>query len=90
MRCVIRGCLCWSPWTLAHVRNRSNGHICLSLLGDGWSPSLTCGTLALSILSMLSSATKKEKPRGDANYSKAHPMGSNPKLTRFVYDDDEV
>ncbi len=68
----------------------SNGHICLSLLGDGWSPSLTCATLALSILSMLSSAKKKEKPRGDAQYSKSRPMGTDPKLTHFDYDDDEV
>lgn len=73
-----------------HHHVYSNGHICLSLLGEDWSPSLTCATLALSILSMLSSATKKEKPKGDAAYSRSHPMGSDPKLTRFLYDDDDV
>lgn len=63
----------------------------MSLLGEeGWTPSLTFGTLALSILSMLSSATEKKKPKGDASYSRSHPMGTDPKKTKFLYDDDDV
>lgn len=62
----------------------------MSLLGEDWSPSLTLGTLALSILSMLSTATRKVKPKGDASFSRSFPQGSDPKKASFLYDDDEV
>ena len=51
---------------------------------------MTMGSVALSIQSMLSSAKEKKKPPGDAMYSKSHPCGSDPKKTRWLYDDDNV
>ena len=41
--------------------------------------------ICMSILSMLSSCTKKERPPDDDRYNK-----KNPKKTRFVYHDDSV
>ena len=46
---------------------------------------LTVRAICLSILSMLSSCTKKERPPDDDVYNKV-----NPKKTRFVYHDDSV
>ena len=46
-----------------HPHIYSNGHICLSILTEDWSPALSVETVCLSITSMLSSA--KEKVRID-------------------------
>lgn len=73
-----------------HEHVYSNGHICLNILGEDWSPALTVKSVVLSIVSMLSSATKKERPRDDARYSATHGGSSNPKNTRFAYHDDAV
>jgi ubiquitin-conjugating enzyme E2 W len=73
-----------------HEHCYSNGHICLNILGSDWSPALTVKSVMLSILSMLSSATKKKRPDGDSRYSSSHPPGSNPKHTRWLFDDDKV
>ncbi len=71
-----------------HSHIYSNGHICLNILGDDWSPALTVKSICLSILSMMSSATEKVRPRDNDRYVSI--PRSNPKNTRFVYHDDNV
>mmetsp|Transcript_16261 Transcript_16261/g.23704 ORF Transcript_16261/g.23704 Transcript_16261/m.23704 type:complete len:167 (-) Transcript_16261:190-690(-) len=72
-----------------HTHIYSNGHICLNILGDDWSPALTARSICMSVLSMLSSATVKEPPQDDASYSRRKSTGG-PKSTRFIYHDDTV
>ena len=73
-----------------HEHIYANGHICLSILGDGWTPALTLENVALSILSMLSSAKVKKRPEGDADYARSMPYGSDPKKSGWLYEDDNV
>lgn len=49
--------------TPRHEHVYTNGDICLNLLGRDWRPNMTAHTLALSILSMLSSAKEKKIPQ---------------------------
>ncbi|CAO3653684.1 unnamed protein product [Cunninghamella echinulata] len=61
----------------------SNGHICLNILYKDWSPVQTVAQVCLSILSMLSSCTKKELPPDNDLYIKsAH---SSPKKTAWAF-----
>ncbi|GLJ17246.1 hypothetical protein SUGI_0299040 [Cryptomeria japonica] len=56
--------------TPMHAHIYSNGHICLDILYDSWSPAMTVGSICMSILSMLSSATAKQRPPDNDRYVK--------------------
>lgn len=68
-----------------HQHVYSNGDICLNLLGRDWRPILTAEVLALSILSMLSSAREKTSPQGNAMLSDTPP---GQQQTDWMYHDD--
>ncbi|XP_071964240.1 ubiquitin-conjugating enzyme E2 W-like [Antedon mediterranea] len=71
-----------------HPHIYSNGHICLSILTDDWSPALSVETVCLSIQSMLSSCKEKKRPPDNSFYVKT--CNKNPKKTRWWYHDDQV
>mmetsp|Transcript_11005 Transcript_11005/g.18836 ORF Transcript_11005/g.18836 Transcript_11005/m.18836 type:complete len:167 (+) Transcript_11005:78-578(+) len=75
--------------TPQHAHVYTNGHICLNVLYDGWSPALTVTAICLSILSMLSSATEKSVPPDNDTYVK-NCKGRSPKKTRWRFHDDGV
>lgn len=71
-----------------HPHVYSNGHICASILGSGWSPVLNTSSICLTLQSMLASCKKKERPKDNDQYVRTAPL--SPKQTRFVYHDDAV
>mmetsp|Transcript_3218 Transcript_3218/g.5170 ORF Transcript_3218/g.5170 Transcript_3218/m.5170 type:complete len:151 (+) Transcript_3218:591-1043(+) len=76
------------PQPPVHPHIYSNGHICLSILYDGWSPALRVDSVCMSVLSMLSSAEKKEPPIDNETYVRT--CSKNPKQTRWVFHDNKA
>ena len=73
------------PPTPQHEHVYTNGDICLSLLGKGWRPTMTAQSIAVSILSILSSAQTKSLPMDNARHCQNKP-GQYQK--DWVYHDD--
>eukprot|EP01095_Lingulamoeba_sp_RSL-Kostka_P002639 TRINITY_DN13550_c0_g1_i1.p1 TRINITY_DN13550_c0_g1~~TRINITY_DN13550_c0_g1_i1.p1 ORF type:complete len:150 (+),score=43.14 TRINITY_DN13550_c0_g1_i1:42-491(+) len=71
-----------------HPHIYTNGHICLSILYDNWSPALSVSSVCLSILSMLSSCEEKGRPPDNDSYVRMNV--SSPKKTTWVFHDDSV
>jgi ubiquitin-conjugating enzyme E2 W len=68
-----------------HEHVYTNGDICLSLLGKDWRPTMTAQSIAVSILSILSSAQSKALPMDNASHASKKP-GEYQK--DWVYHDD--
>ncbi|KAF2118287.1 ubiquitin conjugating enzyme [Lophiotrema nucula] len=74
------------PW---HPHVYSNGIICLDLLDrQGWSPVHNVESICVSLQSMLTSNTKKERPPGDENFVRYNTQ--RPRDISFVFHDNQV
>lgn len=62
----------------------TNGHICISLLHEDWSPAMTLEMIIIGILSMLSEATKKKIPPDNYLYTVLKRKKS-PRNTKWMY-----
>ncbi len=69
-----------------HMHVYSNGDICLNLLGRDWRPAMTAQMLAVSILSMLSSAKQKTIPQDNAMHADSPP---GQQQDNWMYHDDK-
>lgn len=68
-----------------HPHIYSNGHICLSILTDEWSPALSVQSVCLSILSMLSSCKQKSRPPDNDRYVVTCRDPLDPKKTKWFF-----
>ncbi|KAI8876512.1 UBC-like protein [Backusella circina FSU 941] len=76
------------PSVPKHPHIYTNGHICLNILYKDWSPVQTVAQVCLSILSMLSSCTKKELPPDNDLYVKSASI--SPKNTTWAFQVNEL
>jgi ubiquitin-conjugating enzyme E2 W len=68
-----------------HEHVYTNGDICLSLLGKDWRPNMTAQSIAISILSILGSASHKSLPMDNARHAQNQPGQYQ---QDWVYHDD--
>ena len=71
--------------TPRHEHVYTNGDICLSLLGKDWRPTMTAQSIANSILSILSGASRKSLPMDNVAHAKNKPGGNQ---DNWIYHDD--
>lgn len=71
-----------------HPHIYSNGHICLNLLGDDWTPACTIESILISLQSMINNNTDMTRPPDDNRYIKY--AGEFASKDGFVYHDDSV
>ncbi|KHG29429.1 Ubiquitin-conjugating enzyme 15 -like protein [Gossypium arboreum] len=60
------------------------------ILYDSWSPAMTVSSICISILSMLSSSTAKQRPADNDRHVKNCRNGRSPKETRWWFHGDKV
>ncbi|PPS05702.1 hypothetical protein GOBAR_AA14944 [Gossypium barbadense] len=60
------------------------------ILYDSWSPAMTVSSICISILSMLSSSTVKQRPADNDRYVKNCRNGRSPKETRWWFHGSKV
>jgi len=58
----------------------------MSILYDDWCPSLKIESIILSLISMLSSAKNKNRPKNNDEFI-IRAVGKNPKQFKWDYDD---
>ncbi|XP_057292320.1 ubiquitin-conjugating enzyme E2 W-like [Hydractinia symbiolongicarpus] len=71
-----------------HPHVYTNGHICLSILTEDWTPAMSVTSICLSIVSMLSSCKEKKLPPDNNMYVRT--ANKNPKKTKWWFHDDKV
>ncbi|NXA10009.1 UB2WB enzyme, partial [Sapayoa aenigma] len=82
--CYINACVMFTGDNIpVHPHVYSNGHICLSILTEDWSPALSVQSVCLSIISMLSSCKEKRRPPDNSFYVRT--CNKNPKKTKWWY-----
>ena len=72
-----------------HPHIYTNGYICLDLLGtQGWSPVQNVESVCVSIQSMLTGNTKRERPEGNDEFVRMNR--ARPRDVNFYYHDNTV